>query len=91
MKFAVLAIEDLVEKNAKHRKGYRINEQSDSFILNRAIEEIKELMEEPDDAMEMGDIFGILIHYCIRKEWTLNEIEELILDKLPERFSVDKP
>lgn len=91
MKLAVIAIQELITKNAKHRKGYRINEQTDEFILKRAIEEIKELLEAPDDAMEMGDIFGILIHYCIRKQWTLNEIEELILEKLPERFNVDQP
>lgn len=88
MRQAIAEIQRLVNENAKHRKGYRLNDQTDDHILTRAIEELNELREEPDDAMEMGDVFGILIHYCIRKGWTEAHIESLILEKLPERFNV---
>lgn len=91
MHLAIKAFRKLIETNATHRRGYRINDQTDDFILERAIQEIQELREQPDDAMEMGDIFGILIHYCIRKGWTEDHIETLILQKLPERFNVDRP
>lgn len=91
MKLAVAAIKLLIHHNAKHRRGYRINDQLDDFVLGRAIQEIEELRDSPNDIMEMADAMSILIHYCIRKGWTEEQIEENILIKLEERFNVDQP
>lgn len=87
MKQAYSEIESLINRNAIHRKGYPINSVTNEFVLNRAGEELQELRESPDDISELGDTIAILLHYAIRKKWTVEQIETAIIDKLKIRFS----
>jgi hypothetical protein len=80
-------IESLVRNNAKHRRGFRLQEINDQFVLKQTAFELIELIQEPDNPQEMADVFGCLIHYCVRKNWSFDEIERLLFAKLKERFT----
>ena len=78
----------LIESNAQHRKGFRLQEVELPFILNQAQLELIELMEEPDDMMELVDIFGVLIHYAVKQGWDIDIIEKNLIEKLDIRFNI---
>lgn len=84
-------IRQLIATNALHRKGFRLQDVSEGWILQHAFEELKELFDGPDDASELADLFGCLIHYAIKKGWTSELLDELLLKKLAERFTVPSP
>ena len=90
MKKAWKKIEDLIAKNARHRKGFHLGEVRPQFILGQMLEELKELWDDPNDPNEIADLLGILIHYSIKKGWTMEKIEKCLLDKLDLRFTVDE-
>lgn len=75
------------QRGVVHRRGFNINEISCDEMLLNARHELDELIAEPDNPDELGDTVSILIHYCIRKGWSLEKIEELVLAKFKERFS----
>ena len=91
MKKAFEAIQALVDQDAVHTRLGPINDQSASDLLNHMSQEIDELRCDLDDAMELGDILGIAIHYMIKKGWSLEYIESLILYKLTRRFRAPEP
>jgi hypothetical protein len=80
-------IERLIEVNAEHRKGFRLTEVGPDFVLRQAAEELRELTEAPSDITELADLFGVLIHYAIKRGWTIAQLEEVLLMKLGLRFS----
>ena len=80
-------IEELIAANAQHRKGFRLQRVASSFVLAQAIEEMNELCNAPDDIEELGDLFGVLIHYAIKKGWTIQQLEAAMFRKLKQRFS----
>ncbi len=86
MQRAYQAVVNLVKQNAKHVRGYRLEDVEHSFILQRAESELEELMAEPHDMMELGDLFGCLLHYMVRHGWTFADIEPKILEKFVARF-----
>lgn len=87
MKRAWKAIQRLVEKNAKHRKGFRLQEVTLPFILEQALAELKELQEQPDDPVEMADLLGVLLHYAVKQGWPIELLESYMLEKFKKRFT----
>ena len=81
----------LVCTNATHRKGFRLLEISEEQPLNHAIEEIRELLNaKPEEKLdELADAFGCLLHYAVRRGFTLPEIERAMLQKFKVRFTPD--
>lgn len=79
----------LLESNARHRKGFRLQELSEETVLSQAQSELNELKLSPDDPDEMADVLGVLFHYANKKGWTMEEIEQRMLDKFSIRF--DRP
>lgn len=80
-------IEDMIAANMEHnRKHFRLGDVNPVFVLGQAVGEMKELMDAPDDRDEMADLLGILIHYCIKQGWSMDDIEQAIIDKLDKRF-----
>jgi hypothetical protein len=87
MKNAWKEIERLIKVKAIHRKGFDISEVQPLFILGQAIEEFGELSKDPDDATELADLLGILFHYAIKKGWSMEALEILMLEKFANRFT----
>jgi len=83
-------IKDLIKRNAKHRKGFYLAEVEESFILDQAQAELTELKDDPNDAKELADILGCLMHYAQKKNWSWVWIESLLVEKLKERFDSPK-
>jgi hypothetical protein len=79
-------IDQLIAENALHRKGFRLQEIDPPFVLGQACQELKELCDEPNNPDEMADLFGVLIHYCIKQGWTIDFIETCVMRKLKLRF-----
>ena len=87
MKRAWAEIERLISARSIHRKGFCITDADPHFIIGQAIDEFSELIESPDDPVEMADLLGILFHYCIKQGWTADALEALMLEKFAVRFS----
>ena len=87
MRRAWKKIESLIRANARHRKGFRLQEVEFPFVLDQAAEEFRELMAAPDDPQEMADLLGVLIHYSIKQGWTIEVLESYLIEKLNERFT----
>ncbi len=81
-------IRRLIKANAMHRDGFYLQDVDEGKILDQSMREFIGLMKAPDDAGELADLFGTLIHYAIFKKWTANQLEELLLSKLKLRFFV---
>lgn len=87
---AWMEITGLIERNAKHRKGFRLQEITPADVLKHALEEINELRDAPEDIDELGDAVACLLHYAIRRGWTLQDLESAIVRKLIKRFPEDQ-
>lgn len=87
---AYKAVEDLIARNARHRKGFRLQEVSNDFVIEQAVSELRELSDSPSDPLELADALGCLIHYAVKHGWTLKELEQLMLRKFKERFDTPK-
>ena len=87
MKKAWKKVQILISSNARHRKGFRLQEVQLPFVLSQAQAEMDELKDAPDDPEEMADLIGVLIHYSIKQGWTLELLEILLIEKLNVRFS----
>lgn len=77
----------LIKVNATHRKGFKIGEVRPLFVMGNLVGEVKELMENPDDPDEAADVFGVLIHYCLKQGWSMEDIQLRLLTKLAIRFT----
>ena len=86
MKKSWKKIESMIKEGYVHRKGFILHEVKPPFILGQAIEEFRELIESPDDPWEMADLFGVLIHYCLKQNWSMELIESYLNEKLDLRF-----
>ncbi len=89
MKAAFIAVQKLMDKNSKHRKGFRINDLSRVDIVRHAEEELEELLIANtiiDKRKELADVFACLIHFALANGWTEEEVENDILNKLSARF-----
>ncbi len=79
----------LLNKNAKHRKGFRLMEVSTEFHLLYANGEMKELLAATDAAHikeEIADVLNCLFIYMNKRGITPTEIEIEMLRKLALRF-----
>jgi hypothetical protein len=74
------------EKWEHKRKGFTLGEVDLAFIRSHALEEFQELDKSPDNPYEMADLFGVLIHYCIKQKWPMKFLETLLIEKLNIRF-----
>lgn len=79
-------IEGMIKANAKHRKGFRLQEVSLDFVWRQLLDEIDELAQCKDSPEEMADVLAIAIHYCIKQGWTMEFMQLLIIEKLDKRF-----
>ena len=85
-------IQELIAARAIHnRKNFDLAEVRPQFIMGQAVAEFGELIQEPDDPEELGDVLSILLHYAIKKGWTLEDLEQRMLRKLDARFTVPIP
>ena len=91
MQLAWKEVERLIVINAEHRKGFRLGQVSSSFVLQKALNEFNELCQAPDDIDELADLFGVLIHYAIKKGWSQEQLETAILEKFKKRFHESEP
>ena len=77
----------LHEVGAYHKKKRRkLDEFTETQILQHAGSELIELACAPDDMEEMGDLLGCLYHYAVVKGWDRKELEDRALEKLGRRF-----
>jgi hypothetical protein len=90
MKRAWRKIEALIKTNARHRRGFRLQDVELPFVLDQARGEFDELTDAPDDPSEMADLLGVLIHYSIKQGWTMEVLESYLIEKLNQRFSETK-
>lgn len=91
MKVAWGKIERMIRAGYVHRKGFSLADVAPPFILDQAADEFTELKNAPDDPQEMADLFGVLIHYCIKQGWTIDLIQRLLVEKLDLRFKPTPP
>lgn len=70
-----------------NRKGFTLASRSPEAILEHASDELLELTQAPNDIDELGDTLACLLHYAIRKNWSLDQIEDALLKKLTMRFT----
>lgn len=80
-------IANLVKLKAVHRKrGVNLESWSDTSLLAHAAEELVELACKQDDQEELADLMCILVHYMVRKSWTIDDIVKEALNKLEKTF-----
>lgn len=89
MKKAWKEMRRLVDNGAVHRKkGVKLSDAKPSKILQKAGEELLELACEQDDIEEMADLMNCLVHYCIQKGWSPDDISKSMLRKLKKRVKI---
>ena len=88
MKAAWDEVRRLIDADAVHRRGFTLKEVGPHFILHQAEMELAELKRAPNDPTELADVLGVLIHYAVKKGWTEEQLEELMLAKFKERFRI---
>ena len=79
-------IDRLIKANARHRRGFRLQEVDLPFVLSQVEAELQELKDAPDDPSEMADLLGVLIHYSIKQGWSMELLESYLSEKLDLRF-----
>lgn len=80
----------LVEKNAKHRKGFRLQELQNSDITYGLIGEALELREaktKEEILEESADTMACLLHMMIRNEISCTDLAREVDRKLKLRFT----
>ena len=88
MIFAWNTVESAENHNVRHRKGFTMRGATLQVMTDHAREELDELdkahnSNDPDSELdELADVFGCLIHYAVRKGWSMKEVEDALLRKL---------
>lgn len=80
-------IRALHDSNALHRKGWRMEDIGIEDVLAHLQEEVDELKEEPTDLYELADVMNNLFHIANLNGWSLQDIENAMIEKLELRFS----
>jgi len=78
----LLHVRDAVHK----KKRFTLQSIKEIDVLKHTMQEVLELAVSPTDIKEMADIFACLMHYCVIRGWDMAEVEDVIIDKLNERF-----
>lgn len=88
-------IKELVARNATHRKGFRIADQSPEFDLKYAAGEMIELagvrggafdVIESEALREFADVMNCLQIYAVKRGWTEHMVDAAQFEKLDSRF-----
>ena len=79
-------IKILEDNHAQHIKGWKCGFFPDEDILKYTHGEVAELEAAPDDIHEMADSLVCLFSYCIRKNWSPDQVGKAIRFKLREKF-----
>ncbi len=88
----VTAIEGLRERNAMHKRGFRLGEQPQVKMLTHALEEVSEIIgahalgDRWQCGEEVGDAIACLLHYSIATSINLSAVFERWLKKIPTIF-----
>ena len=79
---------ELKNRNAKHRKGFHINNISQKERINAAVQELLELKDSFPwySLYELADVLAILLHFAQVQGWSLKDLDDAILYKLQLRF-----
>lgn len=83
------AVERLHEANARHKRGFRLQESLPTGMLLHAISEIVEVSEaetREHTEQELGDVLAILVHYTLVMHLDLKDVCRRWLAKIPEDF-----
>ncbi len=87
MKELLETITKLHNKNAVHgKRNTKLQDYSLTDILKHAGEELIELASDQYDRKEFSDLMCCLLHYMVKQNWTMDEIESISLTKLEEIF-----
>ena len=101
MSVAFKKIKALMTRNATHRKGFRIADQTPEFDLKYAAGEMIELAGvkihapptlrnrrrfDADILREFADVMNCLQIYAIKRGWSEDEIDAAQCEKLDSRF-----
>ncbi len=89
MNKAYREIESYISVNALHRRGFRLGDMPAIDHVCHARDEIDELIDAAESTQkeELADVFGCLLAFCVKKGWTLEEVEIELLRKLPLRLT----
>lgn len=82
-------IQRLISVNARHRRGFTMQECDAVKTLDRADEEFEELIyaSAAEKPMELGDTVSVLLYYAHCLGLTQNDLAELMLEKFKLRFT----
>lgn len=87
----VSAVELLHKNNARHKRGFRLQDVEPHEPMLRAMQECLETLlvascsvTEIED--ELGDVFGCLLHYALVQECDLTRVIRAWLNRIPEDF-----
>lgn len=89
-------IKELMARNATHRKGFRIADQTPLFHLKYAAGEMLELAEarwsetEDNELHEFADVMNCMQLYAIKRGWTEDQVEAAQIEKLETRFDKEE-
>ena len=91
MKKAWQEIARCVSQGGVHAKsGWKLSETTDEQRLQHLMDEVKELMDAPDDILEMADVAAILFHHVQARGFSMKRFEDAILFKLKKRIEFPK-
>ena len=72
------------------KSGWKLSETTNEQRLRHLMDEVKELMDAPDDILEMADIAAILFHHVQARGFTMKQLEDAIIFKLKKRVGFPK-
>ena len=91
--YRLLAYKDeLLERNAEHKRGFRIKDRPVEHTLLHLIEEMTEVGRATtleDATQEFGDVLGLLFCYAGKVGIDVDEAAKSALEKLQEDFKCD--
>lgn len=79
-------IEVLRARNARHRRGWRMQDATVEMAVTDLHREMVELADAPDDMDELADVIVVAFHYAQIQGWTRADLVRAAMDKLAERF-----
>ncbi len=88
---AFAMVQELDTGNARHTRGFHLQEISSLDVLKNAATEMMELAAERDGngaLDELGDVLCCLTHYAVKQGWTLDMLGETMIAKLRARFPI---
>ena len=69
------------------KSGWKLSDTTNEQRLKHLMDEVKELMDAPDDILEMADVAAILFHHVQARGFSMKRLEDAILFKLKKRVA----